>query len=46
VARLRAKLGPLGQGIKAVPRRGYACALSVEPAPPARPEVAVRARTG
>jgi uroporphyrinogen-III synthase len=34
VARLRAKLGPLGAGIRAVPRRGYACALQVGPAPP------------
>jgi uroporphyrinogen-III synthase len=34
VARLRAKLGPLGAGIRAVPRRGYSCALQVEPAPP------------
>jgi DNA-binding winged helix-turn-helix (wHTH) protein len=34
VARLRAKLGPLGAGIRAVPRRGYACALQVAPAPP------------
>jgi uroporphyrinogen-III synthase len=34
VARLRAKLGPLGGGIKSVPRRGYACALEVTPAPP------------
>jgi uroporphyrinogen-III synthase len=30
VGRLRAKLGPLGAGIRAVPRRGYACALAVE----------------
>ncbi len=42
VARLRAKLGPLGQGIRAVPRRGYACALEVEPAPPVRPSVTLR----
>jgi uroporphyrinogen-III synthase len=27
VARLRAKLGPLGQGIRTVRRRGYACTL-------------------
>lgn len=46
VARLRAKLGPLGQGIKAVPRRGYACALSIEPAPPARPDIVLRTGTG
>ncbi len=30
VARLRAKLGPLGPGIRTVRRRGYACTLSVE----------------
>jgi uroporphyrinogen-III synthase len=35
VARLRRKLGPLGAGIRAVPRRGYACALEVAPAAPA-----------
>jgi len=34
VARLRAKLGPLGAAIRAVPRRGYACTLDVAPAPP------------
>ncbi|MET0144844.1 MAG: uroporphyrinogen-III synthase [Ilumatobacteraceae bacterium] len=34
IARLRAKLGPLGAGIRTVRRRGYACALAVErPAP-------------
>jgi uroporphyrinogen-III synthase len=33
VARLRSKLGPLGRGIRAVPRRGYACTLDVGPAP-------------
>jgi uroporphyrinogen-III synthase len=33
VARLRAKLGPLGSAIRAVPRRGYACSLQVAPAP-------------
>ena len=32
VARLRAKLGPLGEGIRSVPRRGYACDLHVTPA--------------
>jgi len=32
VARLRAKLGPLGDGIRSVPRRGYACDLQVTPA--------------
>ena len=47
VARLRAKLGPLGQGIRAVPRRGYACALTVSPAPPVGPDISPRpARTG
>jgi uroporphyrinogen-III synthase len=47
VARLRAKLGPLGQGIRAVPRRGYACALTVSPAPPVGPDITPRpARTG
>jgi len=35
VARLRAKLGPLGAAIRAVPRRGYACTLEVATAPPA-----------
>ena len=29
VARLRAKLGPLGGGIRTVRRRGYACTLAV-----------------
>jgi len=29
IARLRAKLGPLGAGIRTVRRRGYACTLSV-----------------
>jgi uroporphyrinogen-III synthase len=29
VARLRSKLGPLGEGIRSVPRRGYASALDV-----------------
>lgn len=29
VARLRAKLGSLGEGIRAVPRRGYSCGLEV-----------------
>jgi len=29
VARLRAKLGPLGAGIRTVARRGYACELTV-----------------
>lgn len=33
VARLRAKLGPLGAAIQTVPRRGYACTLQVEPLP-------------
>ena len=32
VARLRAKLGPLGAAIRTVPRRGYVCSLGVEPA--------------
>lgn len=31
VARVRAKLGPLGPGIRTVRRRGYACALEVRP---------------
>ena len=31
VARLRAKLGPLGAGIRTVRRRGYACTLAVRP---------------
>jgi uroporphyrinogen-III synthase len=35
VTRLRTKLGPLGEGIIAVPRRGYRCVLEVD-APPAR----------
>ncbi len=30
VARLRTKLGPLGAGIRTVPRRGYRCDLAVE----------------
>jgi uroporphyrinogen-III synthase len=30
VARLRAKLGPLGAGIRTVRRRGYACDLAIE----------------
>ena len=29
VARLRTKLGPLGAGIRTVPRRGYACDLEL-----------------
>ena len=29
VARLRAKLGPLGGGIRTVRRRGYACTLTI-----------------
>jgi uroporphyrinogen-III synthase len=33
VARLRAKLGPLGEAIQTVPRRGYACTLRVESVP-------------
>ena len=32
VARLRAKLGPLGAAIRTIPRRGYVCSLRVEPA--------------
>ena len=32
VARLRAKLGPLGAAIRTIPRRGYVCSLSVGPA--------------
>ena len=32
VGRLRSKLGPLGAGIRAVPRRGYACDLTSGPA--------------
>ena len=31
VARLRLKLGPLGGGIRTVPRRGYACDLESSP---------------
>lgn len=31
VARLRNKLGPLGQGIRTVPRRGYRCELTIRP---------------
>ena len=31
VARLRAKLGPLGGGIRTIRRRGYACTLQREP---------------
>ncbi|MFV0307649.1 MAG: uroporphyrinogen-III synthase [Desertimonas sp.] len=31
VARLRAKLGPLGRGIRTVRRRGYACELRARP---------------
>jgi len=31
VARLRSKLGPLGDGIWAVPRRGYRIAWTVAP---------------
>ncbi len=30
VARLRAKLGPLGSGIRTVRRRGYACTLAID----------------
>jgi uroporphyrinogen-III synthase len=33
VGRLRSKLGPFGAGIRAVPRRGYACDITVESAP-------------
>jgi uroporphyrinogen-III synthase len=44
VARLRAKLGSLGEGIRAVPRRGYACGLEVTAAPPDDAAIAVRAR--
>jgi uroporphyrinogen-III synthase len=32
VGRLRSKLGPFGAGIRAVPRRGYACDITVESA--------------
>jgi uroporphyrinogen-III synthase len=32
VARLRAKLGPLGRAIRTVPRRGYVCSLEVSAA--------------
>lgn len=32
VARLRTKLGPLGAGIRTVPRRGYRCELTILPA--------------
>jgi uroporphyrinogen-III synthase len=32
IGRLRAKLGPLGPGIRVVRRRGYTCELAVEPA--------------
>ncbi|MET0460287.1 MAG: uroporphyrinogen-III synthase [Ilumatobacteraceae bacterium] len=35
IARLRAKLGPLGAGIRTVRRRGYACTLQIEPSTPA-----------
>lgn len=31
IGRLRSKLGPLGPGIRAVPRRGYTSSLRVEP---------------
>lgn len=31
VARLRSKLGPLGKGIRTVPRRGYRCELTIQP---------------
>jgi uroporphyrinogen-III synthase len=34
IGRLRAKLGPLGQGIRVVRRRGYTCEIAVEPAAP------------
>ncbi len=34
IARLRAKLGPLGGGIRTVRRRGYACTLAIEPVSP------------
>ena len=43
VARLRAKLGVLGTAVRTVPRRGYVCSLTVEPAAPVvndRPRVA------
>jgi uroporphyrinogen-III synthase len=30
VGRLRAKLGPLAEGIRTVPRRGYACTLEID----------------
>jgi uroporphyrinogen-III synthase len=33
IARLRAKLGPLGAGIRTVRRRGYACTLRIDPVP-------------
>jgi uroporphyrinogen-III synthase len=36
IGRLRAKLGPLGPGIRVVRRRGYTCELAVEPAEAAR----------
>ena len=39
IARLRAKLGPLGAGIRTVRRRGDACTLEVAPSPPACPAV-------
>ena len=35
IARLRAKLGPLGAGIRTVRRRGYACTLRIESSTPA-----------
>lgn len=34
VTRLRTKLGPLGDGIITIPRRGYRCVLDVAAAPP------------
>ncbi len=34
VARLRGKLGALGGAIRTIPRRGYVCSLTIEPAGP------------
>jgi uroporphyrinogen-III synthase len=33
IGRLRSKLGPLGGAVRTIPRRGYACDLTCEPAP-------------
>ena len=45
LARLRAKLGPLGAAIRTVPRRGYVCSLDVTDTPaPAASRARSRAR--